>query len=111
MGHFTASTVPGCRTPHFWLEDGRSLYDAFGAAYTLLQLRSSCGPSVAALQSAAARHHVPMEVLDLSAHPGVPGEYRHALLIARSDAHTVWRGDTADVKMAEQVMARLSGRA
>jgi hypothetical protein len=52
-----------------------------------------------------------MEVLDLSAHPGVPGEYRHALLIARSDAHTVWRGDTADVKMAEQVMARLSGRA
>ena len=111
MGHFTASTVPGCRTPHFWLEDGRSLYDAFGAAYTLLQLRSGCGPSVAALQSAAARHHVPMEVLDLSAHPGVPGEYRHALLIARSDAHTVWRGDTADVKMAEQVMARLSGRA
>jgi hypothetical protein len=41
----------------------------------------------------------------------VPGEYRHALLIARSDAHTVWRGNSADVGTAEQVMARLSGRA
>jgi hypothetical protein len=48
-------------------------------------------------------------VLDVSAHPGVPGEYRHALLIARIDAHTVWRGDSADVDRAEHVMARLSG--
>jgi 2-polyprenyl-6-methoxyphenol hydroxylase-like FAD-dependent oxidoreductase len=109
MGHFTASTVPGCRTPHFWLKDGRSLYDALGPAYTLLQLRPGCGPSVAALQSAAARHRVPLKVLDVSAHPGVPGEYRHALLIARIDAHTVWRGDSADVDRAEHVMARLSG--
>ena len=30
MGEFTPSTVPGCRAPHFWLSDGRSLYDAFG---------------------------------------------------------------------------------
>jgi 2-polyprenyl-6-methoxyphenol hydroxylase-like FAD-dependent oxidoreductase len=109
MGHFTASTVPGCRTPHFWLEDGSSLYDAFGPAYTLLQLRAGCGPSVGALLSAAARHRVPLKVLDVSAHPGVPGEYRHALLIARIDAHTVWRGDSADVDRAEHVMARLSG--
>jgi hypothetical protein len=50
-------------------------------------------------------------VLDVSAHPGVPGEYRHALLIARADAHTMWRGDSADLDRAEQVMARLSGHA
>ena len=111
MGHFTASTVPGCRTPHFWLEDGRSLYDAFGPGYTLMQLHPGNGPSVDTLQSAAARYRVPLQVLDVSADPGVPGEYRHALLIARADAHTVWRGDSADVKTAEQVMARLSGHA
>jgi hypothetical protein len=64
---------------------------------------------VGALLSAAARHRVPLKVLDVSAHPGVPGEYRHALLIARIDAHTVWRGDSADVDRAEHVMARLSG--
>src|SRR5674476_326942 len=27
MGEFTPSTVPGCRAPHLWLADGRSLYD------------------------------------------------------------------------------------
>ena len=31
MGAFTPSTVPGCRLPHVWLADGRSLYDALGA--------------------------------------------------------------------------------
>lgn len=33
MSSFTASTVPGCRTPHFMLPDGRSLYDAMGQDY------------------------------------------------------------------------------
>ena len=31
------STVPGCRTPHLWLRDGRSLYDALGSDFTLLR--------------------------------------------------------------------------
>jgi 2-polyprenyl-6-methoxyphenol hydroxylase-like FAD-dependent oxidoreductase len=47
MGDFEASTVPGCRAPHFWLKDGRSLYDAFGPTYTLLcfdQTQDSPGP-------------------------------------------------------------------
>jgi hypothetical protein len=39
MGSFTPSTVPGCRAPHFWLADGRSLYDAFGPGYTLAHRR------------------------------------------------------------------------
>jgi hypothetical protein len=30
MANFTASTVPGCQTPHLWLGEGRSLYDAMG---------------------------------------------------------------------------------
>ena len=30
MHDYTPSTVPGCRTPHLWLADGRSLYDAMG---------------------------------------------------------------------------------
>jgi FAD binding domain len=41
MGHFTSSTVPGCRAPHLWLDDGRSLYDASGAGYTLMRLDGS----------------------------------------------------------------------
>ncbi len=37
MYDFTPSTVPGCRTPHLWLRDGRSLYDAMGIGFTLLR--------------------------------------------------------------------------
>jgi 2-polyprenyl-6-methoxyphenol hydroxylase-like FAD-dependent oxidoreductase len=37
MDSYTPSTVPGCRTPHFWCEDGRSLYDAMGPEFTLLR--------------------------------------------------------------------------
>ena len=38
MRDFTSSTVPGCRAPHLWLGDGRSLYDALGPGYTLIRL-------------------------------------------------------------------------
>src|SRR5262249_30135103 len=37
MADFTSSSVPGCRAPHVWLRDGRSLYDALGADYSLLR--------------------------------------------------------------------------
>src|SRR6516225_977093 len=37
MGRFTSSSMPGCRAPHFWLRDGRSLYDALGPNYTLIR--------------------------------------------------------------------------
>ncbi|MFZ9284651.1 MAG: FAD-dependent monooxygenase [Burkholderiaceae bacterium] len=108
MGHFTASTVPGCRTPHFWLDDGRSLYDAFGPGYTVLCLRKGCEASVAALQAAAAARRMPLSVLDLSAQK-LPAEYRHALLVARADAHTAWRGDALDAAGAAALVQRLCG--
>ncbi len=108
MGHFTASTVPGCRTPHFWLDDGRSLYDAFGPGYTVLCLRAGCEASVAALQAAAAARRMPLSVLDLSAQK-LPAEYRHALLVARADAHTAWRGDALDAAGAATLVQRLCG--
>ncbi len=108
MGHFTASTVPGCRTPHFWLDDGRSLYDAFGPGYTVLCLRAGCEASVAALQAAAAARRMPLSVLDLSAQK-LPAEYRHALLVARADAHTAWRGDALDAAGAAALVQRLCG--
>ena len=41
MYDFTQSTIPGCRTPHVWLRDGRSLYDALGPEFTLLRSDSA----------------------------------------------------------------------
>lgn len=90
MGSFTPSTAPGVRVPHLWLEDGRSLYDAFGPYYTLL--RFSPDVDASNLLTAARAKGVPITVLDIVA-DDIPTVYRHKLLLARSDLHVAWRGD------------------
>jgi hypothetical protein len=90
MGGFTPSTVPGCRGPHFWLADGRSVYDAFGAGYTLL--RFDAGVEVSALKRAAQERGMPLAVVDVEG-VEVPEGYRHRLVLCREDQHVAWRGD------------------
>ncbi|NML48585.1 FAD-dependent oxidoreductase [Ramlibacter sp. G-1-2-2] len=90
MGGFTESTVPGCRAPHFWLADGRSLYDAFGQGYTLL--RFDAGVDVEPLLSAAHARKLPLQVIDVDA-AAVPAAYRHKLVLCRDDQHVAWRSD------------------
>jgi 2-polyprenyl-6-methoxyphenol hydroxylase-like FAD-dependent oxidoreductase len=90
MANFRQSTVPGCRTPHLWLRDGRSLYDALGADFTLLRLDRSV--EVRGLVAAAARRRVPMAVLDVDADEAAQ-LYPHKLLLSRPDRHVAWRGD------------------
>ena len=87
MDSFTPSTVPGCRTPHVWLEEGRSLYDAMGTGFTLLRFDRAV--EVTALVEAASRRGVPLSVLDLA--PQAP--YRKRLVLSRPDQHVAWRGD------------------
>jgi 2-polyprenyl-6-methoxyphenol hydroxylase-like FAD-dependent oxidoreductase len=87
MFDYTPSTVPGCRTPHFWLPDGRSLYDAMGPWYTLLRFDPTV--DVGALVRAAAEQRVPLDVLDVP----MDEPYRHKLLLSRPDQHVAWRGD------------------
>lgn len=108
MGHFTESTVPGCRAPHVWLADGRSLYDAFGPGYTLLQLDPNA--DVSALADASAAAGVPLKVLTPVAKGGWPAAYRHKLVLCRADQHVVWRGDALPGHVAEFI-ARLRGLA
>ncbi|QNA85508.1 FAD-dependent oxidoreductase [Sphingomonas sp. So64.6b] len=90
ISEFTPSSVPGCRTPHFWRANGRSAYDDFGPWYTLLRFDRSI--DVVPLAAAAAACGVPLKILDIS-----PDErtavYRHALLLSRPDLHVAWRGD------------------
>lgn len=107
MGSFTASTVPGCRAPHFWLEDGRSVYDAFGPGYTLL--RSNGTLNIDALLLAARKAGMPLTVIDVAAGQ-LPEGYRHPLVLCRADQHVVWRGERLPEESA-QLVARLCGRA
>jgi len=90
MHDYTPSTVPGCRTPHLWLRDGRSLYDAMGRDYTLLRFDRTVDAS--ALTRAAAERGVPLDVLDVDS-PEAAGLYRHKLLLSRPDQHVAWRAD------------------
>jgi 2-polyprenyl-6-methoxyphenol hydroxylase-like FAD-dependent oxidoreductase len=90
MHDFTSSTVPGCRVPHLWLSDGRSLYDALGPDYTLIRLDPAV--RVAGIVEAAARQGVPLAVLDVDA-PDARTLYVRKLVLARPDQHVAWRGD------------------
>jgi 2-polyprenyl-6-methoxyphenol hydroxylase-like FAD-dependent oxidoreductase len=90
MDGYTPSTVPGCRTPHFWRGDGSSLYDSMGPEFTLLRFDSSA--DAAPLQAAAQLKGVPLTVLDVHG-PAARGLYGHKLLLSRPDQHVAWRGD------------------
>lgn len=94
MGSFTPATVPGCRTPHLWLRDGRSLYDALGPEYTLL--RFDAAVEVGALLAAAGERGVPLRLLDVDAE-GAGAVYREKLVLSRPDQHIAWRGDMLPV--------------
>lgn len=89
---FTSSTVPGCRTPHVWLRDGRSLYDAMGPWYTLLRFDSRI--DVTPLVEAAAARGVPLAVLDVESDDENFDKLRaRKLVLSRPDQHVAWRGD------------------
>jgi 2-polyprenyl-6-methoxyphenol hydroxylase-like FAD-dependent oxidoreductase len=106
---FRQAPVPGCRTPHLWLRDGRSLYDALGADFTLLRF----DPTVdAARLSAAAKHcGVPLKVLDVDAEQAAE-LYPCKLLLSRPDRHVAWRGDRQPqdpTAVIERVCGAVSG--
>jgi 2-polyprenyl-6-methoxyphenol hydroxylase-like FAD-dependent oxidoreductase len=106
MYDYTASTVPGCRTPHFWLPDGASLYDLLGPEFTLLRFDRAV--DVSPLLDAARPEGVPMTLLDIDL-PDLPEPYIHKLLLSRPDRHVAWRGDTAP-DSAEALIALITGR-
>jgi hypothetical protein len=101
------SDVPGCRTPHLWLRDGRSLYDALGPGFTLLRLdpRADADP----IAQAAARCGVPLAVLDIP-----PAEdasaYRYRLVLSRPDQHIAWRGNASPAN-PDALIAQITGAA
>jgi 2-polyprenyl-6-methoxyphenol hydroxylase-like FAD-dependent oxidoreductase len=89
MRDFTSTTVPGCRAPHLWLGEERSLYDALGPGYTVIRLDPKV--RVSGLVDAAAQRGVPLAVLDVDEPES--GIYGHKLVLVRPDRHVAWRGD------------------
>lgn len=90
MHTFKASTVPGCRTPHVWLANGQSLYDALGDDYALLRMDPSI--DVTPLQQAAQQRRMPLRVVDVAG-PDAKAVYAERLVLSRPDQHVAWRGN------------------
>jgi 2-polyprenyl-6-methoxyphenol hydroxylase-like FAD-dependent oxidoreductase len=91
MSSYTPSTVPGCRTPHLWLADGTSLYNAMGPEFTLLRFDPAV--DVTAIERAAEKRQVPLRVLDIA--PPADRLHQSALVLSRPDQHVAWRGHCA----------------
>lgn len=105
MATFTPSTVPGCRLPHVWLGDGRSIYDVLGSDYTLL--RSNPALDVTELVDAAMAEGFPLTVVDVVA-PQDSALCKYPLLMVRPDRHVAWRGVELDLRPSEMI-AKLRG--
>jgi hypothetical protein len=106
MSEFTPSTVPGCRLPHVWLDDGRSLYDALGAYYTLLRFDPSVDVSRAL--TAARKESIPLQVIDVVSAEACD-VYLEKLVLARPDQHVAWRGNALPSGI-DLLFARVCGK-
>jgi hypothetical protein len=90
MYQFTPSTVPGCRTPHVWLDSGESLYDVMGDDYALL--RNDPTLDVRPLLEEANARGIPLKVVDITGE-SAKHIYQEALVLSRPDQHVAWRGN------------------
>ena len=90
MNSYTASTVPGCRTPHFFRGDGTSLYDAMGPEFTLLRFDPDL--DVTSMVAAAHARGVPLGILDVR-QPASAAFESGGLVLSRPDQHVAWRGN------------------
>lgn len=92
--HYRPSAAPGARLPHLWLGPGRSLYDALGPGFTLIELGTPAGPG---WETAARERGLPFTRLSLR-RPDLRGLFGAEQLLVRPDQHVAWRGraDEAD---------------
>jgi 2-polyprenyl-6-methoxyphenol hydroxylase-like FAD-dependent oxidoreductase len=107
MSEFESSTVPGCRAPHFWLEDGRSFYDVMDTGFALLRLDRAA--EVAPLTGAAQQRGIPVQVIDVTPETAGPA-YRQRLVLVRPDQHVAWRGKELPAR-PDDLLALITGHA
>ena len=86
---YIPSAQPGCRAPHVWLSDGRSILDLFGRGFVLLRFAEAAS---GALEDAAKARRVPLAVVDIE-EPDAAALYERRLVLVRPDGHVAWRGD------------------
>lgn len=102
---FQPSAAPGCRAPHHWLDDGRSLFDLFGHGFTLLVLGEADQSEIERAEQEAATWSAPLEVVQLRS-SALARRYEARLALIRPDQHVAWRGNNWERGALTRAIAR-----
>ena len=98
---YIPSARPGCLAPHGWLDDGRSLYDAFGFGFALVIAEGADEAQIALFEDEASRLNVPLQVIRPGAR--ITDLYQADLALVRPDQHVAWRGRCWDGALARAI--------
>ena len=91
MNTVQSSTVPGCRVPHFYVQDGLSLYDELGTEYTLLNFGNES--LTVNIEKVAKELNFPLAVLKVADKlKDKELGYKTDFVLVRPDQHVAWRG-------------------
>jgi len=107
--NYVPDSIPGGRAPHAWLHDGSSLFDHFGAGFTLLALLAAPEAGLQAAVADAQRLGIPLKVLR-SDNPAVASLYQHRLTLIRPDQHIAWVDDSWPDSDDFDVLAMATGQ-
>ncbi len=105
--NYVPSSRPGHLAPHAWLHDGSSLYDHFGAGFTLLASADASGAELDRATQDAASAGMPLKLL-CPREPGIAALYPTRFTLVRPDQHVAWRGDAWPADGAS-LLARVTG--
>ena len=106
--NYVPTSRPGALAPHAWLHDGSSLYDHFGAGFTLLAAPGSAAADVESAMADAADAGLPLKVIRPQ-EGGIGALYPTAFTLIRPDQHVAWRGNAwpaAGAALLKQVTGR-----
>lgn len=91
-GVYEPSARPGSVAPHGWLPDGRSLYDTFGAGFTVLGFGEASARAFEDATRDARALDIPLTCVR-NDEPRIAALYARDLALIRPDQHVAWRGD------------------
>ncbi len=91
-GVYVPSAYPGCVAPHAWLQDGSSLYDRFGAGFTLLTRNSASHPEVLHAMADARAAGIPLTAVEFP-NASIEALYQRNYTLIRPDQHVAWRAE------------------
>ena len=104
---YRPTSRPGCRAPHAWLPDGRSILDLFGRGFVLLNFDVD-GASPTSFIDATKRAAMPLRTERITA-ASIRALYEKRWVLVRPDGHVAWRGDRLPTD-ASDLLNAVTGR-